>query len=391
MSEMGVEVVFALPHSIPLHGMSRVSLLGGKPSASVSAHRDARVRIRLIPSSLSDPYAGAIAVAGHDTVACHVAPEMLSIRATQALQHGGYAGDLLNNVHHYAEKCAEMLGDESFDVIHAHDWMTFPAGCAIAELTGKPLVVHVHSTEFDRSGEHPHPGISEIERVGIHAASAVICVSRMTKATVVARYGVPHGTTEVVYNGIATPDAMVPRSKKAVGDRIVLFLGRVTMQKGPEYFVAAAKKVLQKVNDVKFVIAGAGDMLHRMIEQVASLGIGHKVLFTGFLRGSEVDRAYERANLYVMPSVSEPFGIAPLEAIRHGVPVLLSRNSGVSEVIRHALKVDFWDIDEMANKIIGVLRYPPLGATLCEQAAKEIRGLTWHRAAAACVRVYEQV
>jgi glycosyltransferase involved in cell wall biosynthesis len=168
----------------------------------------------------------------------------------------------------------------------------------------------------------------------------------------------------------------------------VLFLGRITMQKGPEYFIRAAKRVLEKVPDAKFVVAGSGDMAIRMIEEAAHLGIGGRVLFTGFLRGKDVDRVFRMADVYVMPSVSEPFGIAPLEAMRNDVPVIISKTSGVSEVLTHALKVDFWDIDEMPNKIVAVLRHPPLGETLREHGSFELRRLTWDGAAQKCVQAY---
>ncbi|MBL0922772.1 MAG: glycosyltransferase family 4 protein, partial [Phycisphaerales bacterium] len=193
-----------------------------------------------------------------------------------------------------------------------------------------------------------------------------------------------------VYNGVEL-ESVQPETGVGIEakDKIVLFLGRITMQKGPEYFIQAAKRVLEKMDNVKFVVAGSGDMATRMIEYAASLGIGHKVLFTGFLRGRDVQRIFEMADLYVMPSVSEPFGIAPLEAMSHGTPVIISKQSGVSEVLTHALKVDFWDIDDMANKIIAVLRHPPLGATLQEHGALEVRRLTWDGAATKVTQVYE--
>ena len=276
-----------------------------------------------------------------------------------------------------------------FDVIHAHDWMTYPAGMALARITGKPLVTHIHSTEFDRSGEHVNQGVYDIERRGMHAAIRVVAVSQLTKNIVAQRYAVEPDKIDVCYNGIESNGGPAPGTEVAAKDRIVLFLGRITMQKGPEYFVAAAKKVLEKIPDVKFFVAGSGDMARRMIEQAAELGIGHKILFTGFLRGKDVERIFRMADLYVMPSVSEPFGIAPLEAISQGTPALISKQSGVSEVLSHALKVDFWDVDEMANKIIAILRHPPLSATLKQHGPMELRKLTWEGAARKCVEAYQ--
>jgi len=304
-----------------------------------------------------------------------------------------YHGDLFAEAHRYAALCVDLAEGEDFDVVHAHDWLTFPAGVAVAAATGKPLVVHVHSTEIDRSGDHPHPRVYDIERRGMHAATRVICVSHWTKTIVEQNYGVPTGHIDVVYNGIengnplpATPER--PQIKK--GDKLVLFLGRITMQKGPEYFIEAAKKVLTKMDNAKFIMAGSGDKVHDIIELAAEHGIGHKVLFTGFLRGPDVQRVYKMADVFVMPSVSEPFGIAPLEAIIHDTPVIVSKQSGVSEVIKHALKIDFWDTDEMANKIIAVLKHEPLSKTMSEHATIEARKLTWDDAARKCLGVYEK-
>lgn len=301
-----------------------------------------------------------------------------------------YTADIMTEVQRYAAMAARLTRFDAFDVIHAHDWMTYPAGLAIAGLTGKPLVVHVHSTEFDRSGDSVNQPIYDIERRGMHAATAVICVSHLTRKICELRYGVAGEKIHVVYNGIEHAGAAQPRTTIRKGDKIVLFLGRLTMQKGPEYFVAAAKKVLAKYERVKFIVAGSGDLAGQTVQLAAEMGIGHKVLFAGFLRGGDVERVFRMADVYVMPSVSEPFGIAPLEAIRHDVPVIISKNSGVAEVIDHALKVDFWDVDEMANKIIAVLRHPPLSQTLREHADFEVRALTWEGAAAKCVAVYEQ-
>ncbi len=299
-----------------------------------------------------------------------------------------YGGDLIGEVERYANFCISRVRNLQFDVIHAHDWLTFPAGIAIARLTGKPLVVHVHSTEFDRSGEHVNQRIYDIERRGMHAAMRVVAVSQLTKNVIMRRYGVSDRKVEVVYNGVEFD----PQSSGLTGihtaDKIVLYFGRITYQKGPEYFIRAAKRVLEVMENVKFVVAGSGDQAVRMIEMAANLGIGHKVLFTGFLRGKDIQRVFSLADVYVMPSVSEPFGIAPLEAMSHDVPVLISKSSGVSEVLTHALKADFWDVDDMANKIVAVLRHPPLSKTLRQHGAFEVRRLSWDGAAERCEQIY---
>ncbi|MFN7022206.1 MAG: glycosyltransferase [Phycisphaerales bacterium] len=327
--------------------------------------------------------------AGHDPVV--TAMGGISTPAGRAVggAGGGYEGDMIANAERYARLCVAITRGERFDVIHAHDWMTYPAGLALAQVSGKPLVVHVHSTEFDRSGDNIDQRLYDIERRGMHGAIRCIAVSEYTKGICIRRYGVDGGKIDVVYNGVEN-DAQQPREGERIekSDRIVLFLGRITMQKGPEYFIRAAKRVLEKVPNVKFVVAGSGDMTTRIIEEAAYHGIGHRVLFTGFLRGGMVDKVFRMADCYVMPSVSEPFGIAPLEAMRNDVPVIISKQSGVSEVLTHALKVDFWDIDEMANKIIAVLRHPPLSQTLREHGSFELRKLTWDGAAAKCVQAY---
>jgi len=302
-----------------------------------------------------------------------------------------YGGDVIQQAERYARFCLASTRGMAFDVIHAHDWMTYPAGLYIARLTGKPLVVHVHSTEFDRSGEQVNQRIYDIERRGMHGAMRVITVSQLTGNIAAKRYGVPPGRIEVVYNGVDIEPTQVGMAGIRPRDKIVLYFGRITHQKGPEYFVRAARRVLDHMSNVKFVVAGSGDMAQHMIEMAANLGIGHKVLFTGFLRGDDIKRVFRLADLYVMPSVSEPFGIAPLEAMSHDVPALISRSSGVSEVLTHALKTDFWDIDDMANKIIAVLRHPPLSQTLRQHGAFEVRKLTWDGAAERCHQIYNRI
>lgn len=342
----------------------------------------ARQAVGVVPAAPAAPAANPSAPAG-------VRPTTLGLTAGPGL----YAGDLFSEVHRYARLVAEVARRHDFDVIHAHDWMTFPAGLSVSALTGKPLVVHVHSTEFDRSGTSVNQRVYDVERAGMHGARQVICVSRLTRGIVTGRYGVPEAKCRVIYNAITVNGEPIPSTVDRIetGDKIVLFLGRITMQKGPEYFLAAARKVLQVMDNVKFVMAGSGDMVRRMIELAAAMGIGHRVTFTGFLRGDDLDRVFRMADLYVMPSVSEPFGLAPLEALQRDVPVLISKQSGVSEVLTHALKVDFWDINEMANKIVAVLRHPPLQKTLREHGAFEVRKFAWIDAARALMDVYRDV
>ena len=304
-----------------------------------------------------------------------------------------YHSDLLQEVRRYANLVVNLAQKHEFDIIHAHDWMTYPAGLAIAKASKKPLVVHIHSTEFDRSGQSVDQTVYDIERQGMHAAQRVIAVSYLTKGICTARYDIPADKIKVVYN--ASINGQQPTGDRRItiakGEKIVLFLGRITMQKGPEYFLAAAKKVLSVMENVKFIMAGSGDLARKTIELAAQMGIGHKVLFPGFLRGQDVEKVYRMADLYVMPSVSEPFGIAPLEAMSNDVPVIISKQSGVSELLSNVLRVDFWDIDEMANKIVAVLRHPPLQATLRQHGNFEVRKLSWQDSAQECIRVYQSV
>jgi glycosyltransferase involved in cell wall biosynthesis len=303
-----------------------------------------------------------------------------------------YDGDLMGQIHRYARLAVELALCEEFDVVHAHDWMTFPAAMAVAGATGTPLIVHVHSTEFDRSGENINQQVYDIERAGMHAARKVICVSHLTRNIAIHRYGMDPERVEVVYNAVDLPDngsyELTPIRRD---EKIVLFLGRITMQKGPEYFLQAARKVVDKFDKVRFVVAGSGDMVQRCIRLAADLRIGRYVTFTGFLRGQDVDRIFSMADLYVMPSVSEPFGIAPLEAMSHNVPVIISKQSGVSEVLTHVLKVDFWDTDEMANKILAVLRHEPLQKTLRHHGQIDLKKFAWSDSARKITDIYREI
>jgi len=278
-----------------------------------------------------------------------------------------YNSDMYSEVHRYAESDVELAENGQYDIVHAHDWMTYPAGIAVSQM------------------------IYDIEREGMERADKVIAVSHFTRNIIISRYGISGEKVEVVYNGVehnGNDDWTLAKTGIEKDEKIVLFLGRITMQKGPEYFLHAAKKVLDVMDNVKFVMAGSGDLIHRAVEMAAELGIGHKVLFTGFLRGEDVRRIYKMADLYVMPSVSEPFGIAPLEALDNDVPVIISKQSGVSEVLMHALKVDFWDVNEIANKIVAVLKYPPLEMTLRNHGNFEVRKLRWEDSAQRCAQIY---
>lgn len=302
---------------------------------------------------------------------------------------GSYGHNLFEEVAHYAAVAGQLARDLSFDIIHAHDWLTFPAGLAAKEVSGKPLVVHVHATEFDRSGENVNPDVFKAEQAGMKGADHIIAVSELTRQILISRYGIPAQKLSVVHNGIQPKT--LPRTQKNIKDKIVTFLGRVTFQKGPEYFVVAAHKVLKKLPRVRFVMAGSGDKFEEAIRMVASMGMGSRFHFTGFLNSDDVNALLSQTDLYVMPSVSEPFGISPLEAIQAGVPVIISKQSGVSEILKHAIKLDFWDTEALADTMYGILVHKPLSRLLSAGASAEVKSFTWDEAARKIIKIYNQL
>lgn len=303
-----------------------------------------------------------------------------------------YANSLIEEVKRYAQIAGDIAKKEDFDVIHAHDWLTAKAGIEAKKATGKPLVVQIHATEFDRTGGNNNQAIYDLEKEGMDAADLVITVSNYTKNIVTRHYGIDPNKIRVVHNGVEFEDfgtQEIHEIKKK--NKVVLFLGRITIQKGPDYFIYAARKVLDYMDNVVFVIAGSGDMQEFIVRKSAEMGISDKVLFTGFIRGADVEKAYKMADVYVVPSVSEPFGITPLESISKGTPVILSKQSGVSEILTHCLKVDFWDVDELANKMISVLKYTPLRKCLSENGLLEVKKITWDGPAEKCMNVYNEL
>ncbi len=306
---------------------------------------------------------------------------------------GAYGPNLMEEVARYAIIAGQVAGErrDTFDVIHAHDWLTYYAGIAAKRASGKPLVVHIHATEFDRSGEHVNQTVYDIERAGMEAADCVIAVSNLTRRIVIERYGIAPEKVVTVHNAVRFASSPDQEVRRGLDDKIVTFLGRITYQKGPDYFVEAAAKVLARVPNVRFVMAGSGDMMPHVIRRVAQLGIADRFHFTGFLRGADVNRMFALSDVYVMPSVSEPFGISPLEAMRANVPVIISKQSGVAEVLDYALKVDYWDVDALADSIHALVAYPALARLFARKGREEVTGLKWNDAAAKVKRVYERV
>lgn len=302
---------------------------------------------------------------------------------------GKYGRNLLTEVSKYAAVAMQVAKDNDIDIIHAHDWLTFPAAIMAKEVSGKPLVVHIHATEFDRSGDDVNQEVYEMEKRGCEVADRVICVSRLTRRILISRYGIEPSKIIVVHNAVIPKPVEYYPKENLIDKKIVTFLGRVTFQKGPDYFVEAAKKVLDVLPDTHFVMAGNGDMFVKLVERAAELKISNRFHFTGFLKFSETNNLFGMTDVYVMPSVSEPFGITPLEAMRTGVPVVISKQSGVAEVLDSAIKVDFWDVNSVADTIIGLLKHEEVSKQLASDGTNEVHEMKWEYAALKVKEVYE--
>jgi glycosyltransferase involved in cell wall biosynthesis len=300
-----------------------------------------------------------------------------------------YGWNFFQEVQRYTQLALEAVKDEACDIIHCHDWMTFPIGIKAKEEKHKPLVVTIHSTEHDRTANLSlNPWITHIEWEGMFHADKVITVSNYMKQKIQERYNVPQEKIEVVYNAVEAGQYQGDRVRFGLDEKIVLFLGRVTIQKGPDYFLDAAAKVLRYRDDVTFVVAGKGDMMSQIIKKSIDLGISDKVVFTGYV--PDINQYYKMADIYVMPSVSEPFGITALEAMASGTPTIMSKQSGVSEVVRHCMTVDFWDTDQMASKILGILEYQSLQNTMGLNGSREVQRINWMNTARATEEVYKK-
>jgi len=363
LSSKGVEVTFVLPQKLPLNVN----------------------HMKIIFANVSEAYES-------------LPPVYLSAKPgySKRIELKDLPPDYIKAVLKFAERTAKIVGKIDADVIHAHDWLSFPAAIVAKQILKKPLVVHVHSTEFDRTGGHsPNPYVYKFEKDGFDQADMILPVGGFMKNIIVEKYNINPDKIKIVYNGVNNSGyrKLAPTlcEFKKSGNKIVLFLGRITLQKGPEYFVWAAKKVLQYNPKVIFVVTGSGDMQEYMVAETARLGISDKFIFTGFLRGDDRDRVFQSADLYVMPSVSEPFGLTALEAVCNGTPVLVSKQSGVAEILNNALKVDFWDINEMANKILAVLSYDALPKDLRREGGQEVKNFNWSNSADKVLEVYNQL
>lgn len=396
LARLKADVLFVVPRAYGDEDTSNVNLFNASDvriDLEESEYKEywKRIKYMTVASGII-PYVGPVDYSKMNINKLKQEFQTNSIFSHQYLFSGSYGQNLMFEVSRYALIASGIAASNKFDVIHAHDWLTYPAGIAAKKVSGKPLVVHVHATEFDRSGENVNQLVYDIEREGMTKADRVITVSNLTRNIVIERYGISPDKVFTVYNGAdAFKSPAQEKADRQFPEKVVTFLGRITFQKGPDYFVEAARKVLKKDENVRFVMAGSGDMFPRIVKMVAHYRLGDKFHFTGFLKGADVDKMFSYSDVYVMPSVSEPFGISPLEAMRSNVPVVISKQSGVSEVLKHALKVDFWDVDAMADCIYGLLNYPALSKMFMKYGYKEVEDIKWDKAAASVLNIYKQL
>lgn len=306
---------------------------------------------------------------------------------------GRYPDNLHEEINNYSIVAGVVARDRQFDIIHSHDWLTYPAGIHAKQVSGKPLIIHVHATDFDRSRGNVNPTVYGIEKNGMDYADHIMCVSELTRQTVIQKYHQDPRKVSVMYNAVSplSQEIMDIVPRKNPKEKIVTFLGRITMQKGPEYFVEAAAMVLAKTRNVRFVMAGSGDMLDQMIRLVAERGIADRFHFPGFMKGNEVYEVLKASDVYIMPSVSEPFGITPLEAMQVSVPTIISKQSGCAEILEKCIKVDYWDIHAMADAIYSICTYPALYDYLREEGKREVDGIKWENVGKKVRGIYDEV
>ncbi len=306
---------------------------------------------------------------------------------------GRYPDNLHEEINNYSIVAGVVARQQDFEIIHSHDWLTYPAGIHAKQVSGKPLVIHVHATDFDRSRGNVNPTVYSIEKNGMDHADHIMCVSEMTRQTVIHKYHQDPNKVSTVHNAVEPlPQSILELPEYHNPDeKVVTFLGRITMQKGPEYFVEAANMVLQRTRNIRFVMAGSGDMMDEMIRLAAARGIADRFHFPGFMKGEDVYKVFKRSDVYVMPSVSEPFGISPLEAMQCFVPSIVSKQSGCAEILDKCIKVDYWDIHALADAIYSVCMYPALYTYLREEGKKEVDGITWEAVGHKVRDIYDRV
>jgi len=391
-----MEILFVVPKTYGDEDQSRMKLLGaGDVTVDIRKVRESQylkdlsyieINSNLVPYTSPEEYEELVNKAEHQ------GKRFVETSMGGKLHFTGkYGKDLYEEIANYAVVAGEIALKEDFDIIHSHDWLTYPAGIAAKRASGKPLVIHVHATDFDRSGGKVNPTVFEIEKMGMHIADKIIAVSNLTRNTVIEKYGIHPDKVVTVYNAVdPITDYEKLQLKRGINDKVVTFLGRITLQKGPEYFVQAAYKVLQKMDNVRFVMAGSGELLEKMIQWTAALGISDRFHYTGFLKGDDVFRMFSISDVYVMPSVSEPFGISPLEAMQSNVPSIISHQSGVAEILKYAFKVDFWDVDALADAIYGLLNYPSLSQMFKKYGVQEVNDMKWENSGKKVHSIYQE-
>ena len=392
-----IEITFVIPKAHGNEQQNRIKLIGANQIDLI----ESKIHLEklLIPikcygiESNMVPYIDPLFYEKQSTLLLEKIKSKSSSTIAESIKFSGeYGQNLMTEIHNFSVISEYIASQTKFDVIHAHDWLTFPAGIAAKKISGKPLVIHVHATDFDRSGGKANPKVFQIEKEGMEQADCIVCVSNRTKQTVIDNYHVSPSKTTTVHNGVEFGKSNTINTKQQKPkEKIVTFLGRITLQKGPGYFIRVAKLVLSKMKNVRFVMAGSGDLYNDMVKIVASSGIGDRFLFTGFLKGDEVCQMMNLSDVFVMPSVSEPFGICPLEAMQSGVPTIISKQSGVSEVVKHAIKVNFWDVQAMADAIHGILSYPALNRMMIANGKKESLEIKWEDAAIKIHKVYQDL
>lgn len=382
--EQGAKVLFALPDNLQVQDEGVSFLFCGPKDKRTT---EIVTEIEKIVSEMYNPY---------------ITEERYQFLQKQYTLMGGDKARmpkrLVDKVDAYAHELTQMLkaheSREDVDVIHAHDWLSFRAGIAAKKLLGKPLIVHVHATEFDRGGGlGVNQEVYDREREGMHLADHIVAVSNWTKNIIISKYGISPDKISVLHNAMSsdfTPGTGA-LNHFVHGKKVVLYLGRITVQKGVPFFLESAKIISEHVHNAVFVVSGSGDMEQEMIDKAVALGISNKVFFTGWANRKEANELFSVADVFIMPSVSEPFGVVPLEAAAHGTPSIVSKQSGVAEALTHSLTVDFWDTEEMANKAISLLRYKPLHKTLTSSAKEQLRGLNWKNAADKLHHIYKKV
>jgi len=391
-----LEILFVVPKAYGDEDQSRIKLLGaGDISVDIRRVKENQylkdlsyieINSNLVPYTSPDEYEELVNKAEH-----HGKRFVETTMGGKLNFTGTYGKNLYEEIANYAIVAGEIALKENFDIIHSHDWLTYPAGIAAKRASGKPLVIHVHATDFDRSGGKVNPTVFEIEKTGMHLADKIIAVSNLTRNTVIQKYGIHPDKVVTVYNAVdPITDHEKVKLKRGINDQVVTFLGRITLQKGPEYFVQAAHKVLQKMDNVRFVMAGSGELLEKMIQWTAALGISDRFHYTGFLKGDDVFKMFSISDVYVMPSVSEPFGISPLEAMQSNVPSIISHQSGVAEILKYAFKVDFWDVDALADAIYGLLNYPSLSIMFKKHGVKEVNDMKWENSGKKVHAIYQE-